>query len=69
MKKYLFNEVCGKRQGKMIIIEAETAEEAFEKSRFTEKIRPYDKFKTIYPLRVYELYEFGKPNKVEYICR
>ena len=37
MKQYVFNEVGGKKQGEMIIVEAHDANEAFEKSRFTEK--------------------------------
>lgn len=69
MKTFVFDEVKGKVQGELILIQAETAEEAFEKSHFTEKIRTSEKFPTMFPIKMYALYEWGKPYKVEYICR
>ena len=48
MKNYVFNELKGKDQGEMIIVKAETAEEACEKAKMKEKIKPYEKFKTMY---------------------
>ena len=68
MKKYLFNELGGKKQGEMIIIEANDANEAFEKSRFMEKIHDGERFSTWTPDPIYELKEFGT-NNVAYICR
>ena len=69
MKKYLFNEICGKKQGEMIVIEANDANEAFEKSRFTEKIKPHGRFYTRTPNKMFECYELGKSWNVEFICR
>ena len=68
MKKYVFNEVKGKYQGEMIIVEAETADEACEKAGMKEKIKPCEKFDTFYLSKMYELYEMDKPFAVEYVC-
>lgn len=67
-KKYVFNEIKGKYQGEVIIVEAATADEACEKAKMKEKIKPYEKFKTMYFGKIYELYELGKPSAVDYIC-
>ena len=69
MTKYLFNEICGKKQGEMIIIEANNANEAFEESRFMEKINPCERFSTMTPDKMFACYESGKPWNVEFICR
>lgn len=69
MKKYLFDEIGGKKQGEMIIIDANDANEAFEKSRFTEKIKPCERFSTMTPNQMFECYELGKSWNVEFICR
>lgn len=68
MKKYVFNEVKGKYQGEMIIVEAETADEACEKAGMKEKIKPCERFDTFYLGKMYELYEMDKPFAVEYVC-
>lgn len=69
MKKYLFNEICGKKQGEMIIVEANNANEAFEKSRFTEKIKEHERFATMTPDKMFACYESGNSWNVEFICR
>lgn len=70
MKKYLFNEICGKKQGEMIIIEANDANEAFEKSRFTEKIKSYERFSTTTNNKMFKCYELDNSRKyIEFICR
>ena len=68
MKKYVFNEVKGKYQGEMIIVEAETPEEACEKAKMKEKIKPYEKFRPMYFGKIYTLYELDKPSAIEYVC-
>lgn len=68
MKKYLFNELKGKYQGEMIIVEAETADEACEKAGMKVKIKPDKKFDKMYFGKIYEVYELGKPEAVEYVC-
>lgn len=68
MKNYVFNELKGKEQGEMIIIKAATADEACEKAKIKEKIKPYERFKTMYFGKTYQLYELGKPFAVDYIC-
>ena len=68
MKKYVLNEVKGKVQGRMIIVEADNAKEACEKSGMTEIIKPYEKFSEMYFGEIFEVYEWGKPYDVEYVC-
>ena len=69
MKKYVFDEVKGKYQGEMIIVEAETADEACEKAGMTEKIKDYQKFSTIdYSRKIYRLHEIGSADTI-YVCR
>ena len=68
MKTYVLNEVCGKMQGEMIIVEAESAREACEKAGMTDIIKPYDTFKT-YGGKMYEVHEQGQSWNVELICR
>ena len=59
----LFNEICGKTQGKMALIEAETFEEAIEKfGGVDEKISPHSRFSKYYFGGIYEVKEQGKPN-------
>lgn len=62
MKKYIANELRGKYQGEMIIVEAENLEEAFEKLNVDDHIKPYERFTRHYN-RLYSLYEEGKPQK------
>ena len=69
MKKYLFNEICGKKQGEMIVIEANDANEAFEKSRFTEKIKPHERFSTMTHKKMFECYELDNSWNIEFVCR
>lgn len=69
MKKYLFNEVCGKKQGEMIIIEANDANEAFEKSRFTERIKSHERFSTMTNNKMFECYELDNSRNIEFVCR
>lgn len=69
MKKYLFNEICGKKQGEMIIIDANDANEAFEKSRFTERIKSHERFATMTNNKMFECYELDKSWNIEFVCR
>ena len=69
MKKYLFNEVGGKKQGEMIIIEANDANEAFEKSRFTERINLHERFSTMNNKKMFECYELDNSWNIEFVCR
>ena len=66
--KYLFDEVSGKFQGEMIIVEAETPEEACEKAGMTEIIKPHEKFKEMYFGKIYSCTLWGEPWDKLYIC-
>ena len=69
MKKYLFNEIGGKKQGEMIVIEANDANEAFEKSRFTERIKSHERFSTMTNNKMFECYEVDNSWNIEFVCR
>ena len=65
--KIRFNEACGKTQGEIIDIEADSYEEAIEKFGADEVIRPWEQFKKWHSSKVYEVYEVGHPARVEYV--
>ena len=69
MKKYVFNEIGGKKQGEMIVIDANDANEAFEKSRFTEKVKPHERFYTRTYKKMFECYELNNSWNIEFVCR
>lgn len=61
-----FNESKGKTQGKIIDIEADSFEDAIKKFGADDVIEYGRKFKHMYFFDVYEVYEAGHPEKVEY---
>ena len=63
---YTFNELKGKYQGEMHIIEADSIEEAIKLFGADDCIRPHEKFKKMY-FNLYSVYKTGHPEKVEYI--
>lgn len=65
---YTLNEVCGRNQGQIIMIDAQNAIEAMKKAGMTCWVRSYEKFSKAHNGRLYEVYETEKPDKVEYIC-
>lgn len=68
MKKYILNEIKGKYQGEVIIVEAENGEEACQKAGMEEIIKCGEKLKTMYVGKIYECYELGKPYAVECVA-
>lgn len=62
MKKYILDEIKGKYQGEIIIVEAENGKEACRKAGMTEIIKCDEKFKTMYFGKIYECHELGKVN-------
>lgn len=64
--KIRFNEAKGKTQGKIIDIEAPSFEDAIKKFGADDIIRYGKTFKHMYFSDVYEVYEAGHPEKVEY---
>lgn len=68
MRKYELNEIRGKYQGQIIIVEAETSKEACEKVGMTEMVKPHQRFSTMYFGEIYECYEEGKHYQVEWIA-
>lgn len=68
MKKYTLNEIKGKHYGQAILVDAENAIDAMKKSGMTCWVKSYNKFDKTYFGKMYEVYETGKPHKVEYIC-
>ena len=68
MRKYVFDEIRGKYQGQVIIVEAETAKEACEKAGMTAMVKPHQRFETMYFGPIYECYEQGKNYRVEWIA-
>ena len=68
MKNYTLNEINGMSQGQIILVNAEDAIEAMKKADMVCWVREYEKFNTFYSGKIYEIYETGKPNNVEYIC-
>lgn len=69
MRTFIFDEVKGKVQGKVIIIEAENEKEAIEKFGADETIRYCEKFSKVYVTGVYELKEIvnGTNKDTDYI--
>lgn len=67
---YVLNEVKGYLQGEtIIVVNCDSALDAIKRAGKSEYIKPYERFKTITAQKIYEVYEIGKPYKVEYICR
>lgn len=61
--KVLFNQICGKEQGKMAIIDAKSFEEAIEKfGGVDEKFSHHSNFSQHYIEGMYEVKEMGKAN-------
>ena len=57
MRRFIFDELKGKVQDKVILIEAENEKEAIEKFGADETIKYYDKFSKVYVTGVYAVKE------------
>lgn len=68
MASYTLNEVNGKLQGNVILVQAENAIEAMKKCGMTSWVRSYEMFKKTYFGKVYEVYKTGEPHNVQYVC-
>ena len=68
MKTYIINEIRGKYQGEIFIINAENAVEAMKKVGMTCWVRAFEKAEKAYFGKSYEVYEIDKAWHVEYIC-
>ena len=68
MKTYIINEIRGKYQGEMFIINAENAVEAMKKAGMTCWVRGFEIFEKMYFGKIYEVYEIEKAWQVEFIC-